>query len=316
MTNPNRFSRVLGGMAVMTVLSFGSVYADVQIPVEPVNMSVPASVLRDNVPPLRDSTDDGGSGLASSRSANQKQVNDNPRLVMSPGVNELVPVAVSHLNRIVTPFGEPSVNTTSNATITIEENVVYVATSTEVPVTLFITQEGSQARALSLTLVPRKIPPRELFIELEGGAQVAGLIGNPKAERWETSQPYVDTLRTIMRSLALGDIPQGYTFHDTQAGTPMPSCQQPGMNFRFAGGQTMVGHRLTVNIGVATNVSGQPLEFLEQSCGNWDVAAVAAWPNNVLAPGEGTEVYVIRRVETGRPQPAGNTRPSLLGGRQ
>tara|TARA_R110002051_G_scaffold299268_1_gene366395 strand:- start:4680 stop:5408 length:729 start_codon:yes stop_codon:yes gene_type:complete len=241
-------------------------------------------------------------------------MNENPRLVMTPGVNELVPIAVNHLNRIVTPFAEPAINTTSNATVTIEDNVVYVATNEENPVTVFITQKGSQARALSLTLVPRRIPPRELFLELEGGASQAVMIGNPKAERWETSQPYIDTLRSVMRSLALGDIPQGYTLHDTNTQQRLPSCQQPGFSFRFAGGQTMVGHRLSVSIGVATNVSGQPLEFKEQSCGDWDVAAVAAWPRNVLAPNERTEVYVIRRSDGVAPQSSTNARPSLLGG--
>ena len=75
----------------------------------------------------------------------------------------------------------------------------------------------------------------------------------------------------------------------------------------------MVGHRLSVSIGVATNVSGQPLEFKEQSCGDWDVAAVAAWPRNVLGPNERTEVYVIRRAPGASPQPTTNARPSLLG---
>lgn len=306
-----RFALNIASFAMASLIT-APVFAEVLIPVEPVNMSVPQSVLRDNVPALTDSSESRGASQ-SAPSPSRTQMNEEPRLVMAPGVNEIVPIAVSHLNRIVTPFAEPTINTTSNATVTIEDNVVYVASNEENPVTLFITQKGSQARALSLTLVPRRIPPRELFLELEGGATQATMIGNPRAERWETSQPYIDTLRGVMRSLALGDIPQGYTLHDTNNQQRLPSCQQPGFSFRFAGGQTMVGHRLSVSIGVATNVSGQPLEFKEQSCGDWDVAAVAAWPRNVLGPNERTEVFVIRRADGVAPQPATNARPSLLG---
>jgi len=311
-TKPYRFRLALNALALAVTMGATTAMAEVQIPVEPVNMSVPNNVLSNNVPAL---TSSGGNGNSSANNTSPRtEMNEASNLVMAPGVNEIVPVAVSHLNRIVTPFGEPEVNTTSDATVNIEDNVIYVATTEENPVTLFITQKGSQARALSLTLVPRRIPPRELFLELEGGATNAALVGNPKAERWETSQPYIDTLRGVMRSLALGDIPQGYTLHDTNSQQRMPSCQQPGFNFQFAGGQTMVGHRLSVNIGVATNVSGQPLEFKEQSCGDWDVAAVAAWPRNVLGPNERTEVYVVRRADKKDPRMPTNTRPSLLGG--
>lgn len=283
--------------------------AEVEIPVEPVNFQVPPSVMTNDVPrPI------GSSSNPASSASSTGQVNDNPRLTMSPGVNEIVPVAVSHLNRIVTPFGEPQVTTTSSATTEIRDNVVYVATDQMAPVTLFITQKGSEAQALSLTLVPRRVPPRELFIELEGGSFMPGLISSPRAERWETSQPYTDTLRAVMRGLALGEIPQGYTLHDTDPRTRLPQCAQPGMEFNFRSGQTLTGHNLTAHVGVARNTSGQPLEFKEQSCGDWNVAAVAAWPRNVLGPNERTEIYVITK--QGEERGPASTRPSLLGGHQ
>ncbi|MCW0135696.1 hypothetical protein OIU89_26985 [Escherichia coli] len=46
----------------------------------------------------------------------------------------------------------------------------------------------------------------------------------------------------------------------------------------------MMGHHLNVFIGVALNVSDQPIEFKEALCGSWDVAAVTTWPLNVLGP--------------------------------
>ena len=79
---------------------------------------------------------------------------------MTPGVNQLVPVALGHLNRIVTPFAQPRVNTTSQASTEVRDHVIYVAPSEPVPVTLFITEADSEQQALSLTLVPKRIPAR------------------------------------------------------------------------------------------------------------------------------------------------------------
>jgi len=69
-------------------------------------------------------------------------------------------VAIDHLNRIVTPFAAPQVRTVSQATTQVDGNAIYVATATEEPVGLFITEAGDSATALSLTLAPRHIPPR------------------------------------------------------------------------------------------------------------------------------------------------------------
>ncbi|MDV5598775.1 hypothetical protein QM084_26625 [Klebsiella pneumoniae] len=96
-------------------------------------------------------------------------------------------------NRIVTPFSNPEIVSTSltGATdngqcgeVCIKENVVYVATDKQYPVTMFITEKGSEAQALSLTMVPRRIPPREVFLKLDGGVGITGAFANTKAETW------------------------------------------------------------------------------------------------------------------------------------
>lgn len=261
--------------------------------------SVPASVLR------RDSAGPSYAGMA--------KINDQAVLTMEPGVNQIVPVAIGHLNRIVTPFGTPVVTTMSeNATTEVRQNVVYVGTEDEAPVTAFITENGDQSRALSLTLVPQRIPPRELFVRMADGYSVGVPYSNPAAERWEMSQPYVETIRSVFRSIALGELPQGYAMSKVTGAIRLPQCQMSGLAFDFARGQVLSGHSLSVLIGVVRNVSGMPLEIKEAACGDWDVAAVAAWPRNVLEPGERSEVYVARRV--GKNKPATSKRPSLLGG--
>lgn len=243
---------------------------------------------------------------------NQARINDQSVLVMEPGVNQIVPVAVDHLNRIVTPFGEPVITTMSNnATTEVNQNVVYVGTNDEDPVTAFITEKGDQSRALSLTLVPQKIPPRELFLRLSDGYTASAPFSNPQAKRWETSQPYVEAIRTAFRSIALGDLPQGYALGRMTGAIPRPNCDQAGLRFDFGNGQVLTGHSLSIMVGVARNTSTTPIEFKESACGNWDVAAVSAWPINVLEAGEATEIYIARKVNSEKPQTS--KRPSLLG---
>lgn len=233
-------------------------------------------------------------------------------ITMRRGVNELLPIAQFHLNRIVTPFSSPVVKSTTQAETSIEDNVVYVTTAEKVPVTLFISEEGSQDVALNITLVPRLIPSREIFLQLEEGMAGAFLQGNAKAERWEKSQPYVEAIRTLFRGLALGDLPQGYSLGKYPAARQTPNCLMDGLEFSFRNGQLLTGHNMQVSVGVVQNTSNKPIEIREAVCGGWEVAAVAAWPDNMLEPGQKSEIYVAERMQ--RSGKATNKRPSLLGG--
>lgn len=179
-------------MSLSGVLLSQASYADVELPI------VPASVMKQSAtanPPVQSNT----------------VATDAPTtLLMTPGVNELIPVALGHLNRIVTPFESPQVRTTSDAQTQIKGNVVYVATDKESPVSLYITPPGQEAPALSVTLVPRRIPPREITLAIDGQQWPIKGVVNRKAATWETAQPYVDNLRDLLRRLALNELPQGY----------------------------------------------------------------------------------------------------------
>lgn len=273
----------------------------VQVSQEPNIPPVPANVMSNGVPrPIGSNT----------KTATTINTTAESRLIMQSGVNQIVPIAVGHLNRLVTPFSNPVVLTGSPATYQVEQNVVYIGTSVEEPVTVFINEKDDQVRSFSLTLVPQRIPPRELFLSFSDGFQMVGNYTNRNAEKWETSQPYVDTIKSLFRHLALGEVPQGYSISGMSPNVPTPNCQMPGLSFDFSRGQLLMGHSLSVVVGVAHNISGAPIEFKEAACGNWDVAAVAAWPHNMLNPNEKTEVYIARKVQ----KSTGNVtkRPSLV----
>ena len=239
---------------------------------------------------------------------------------VAPGVNEIIPVAVGHLNRIVTPFDKPHVRTVSQATTQSEGNVLYVATPDETPGALYITPGETEDFALSLTLAPRKIPPREVRLTLDAVhyqkltslQNVAGLngqdgnSGNPS----QSSQDYMADIKAVFRALALMRTPKGYALRNP-TGAETIHCSQPGL-FTHTG-QALEGRNRVLLVGVARNNGTSPLEIDERSCSDLggDVLAVAAWPKVMLEPGEATELYVALRQTRDNDTTA---RPSLLDG--
>lgn len=235
------------------------------------------------------------------------------KLTITPGVNEVIPISLGHTNRFLVPFEDPQIRTTSTAGFDVEGRAVYVMSNEEGrPVTAFISESGNPEVAMSLTFVPSRMPPVEMNLQLDNAAYAAsGYRPGKEAAAWETSQPYVTTLRDLLRDVARGETPQGYTLSDTPLLDGFNGCFQEGLAFDFYNGQTVDGHRLRVNVGVIENTSSQVLEFREPSCAGEDVKAVAAWPNPILEPGQKTEVYVVRGVTSQERVPY-NTRRSLL----
>jgi conjugal transfer pilus assembly protein TraK len=233
-------------------------------------------------------------------------------LQVVPGVNELVPVAIGHLNRLVTPFEQPRVRTTSDAQTQVQGNVVYVATDQEVPVSLYITPSDREQPALSLTLVPRRIPPREVTLRLDAAAMPPPVLVNRPAAAWESSQPYVDSLRVLLRTLALNQLPQGYDIRRLRPGEAGEYCQQTGVRFDFSEGQLLNGHYFSVLVGRAFTTEDSPTALAETGCRAAHLAAVAFWPRALLAAEEQTEVMLVFRNH--REEPVLSRRPSLLAG--
>ncbi|WP_448205438.1 hypothetical protein [Azospirillum sp. sgz302134] len=236
-------------------------------------------------------------------------------LSVSPGVNELVYVARDNLNRIVTPFSHPEVKGPEGMTVDVHDNVVYIAPGGKAPVSVYITEKGEETVAINLTLVPEEIPTREIRLMPKGGRMPIAAGSAVKAQQWEQSHPYIDTVRLVMRDIALERIPQGYNLRRTDSSDRVPVCQPPtGVQVSFADGQTMGGANLEVRIGTVTNRSGGAVELLETWCAqDLGVAAVSFWPHVVLAAGQTSEIYVALR-RGGSERSSASIRPSLLGG--
>ena len=253
-------------------------------------------------------TDD-GDGSASALSLGPRT------LRVSPGTTAIVEVAIDHLNRLVTPFAAPQVRTVSPATTQVEGSAVYVATASEDPVSLFITEAGDPATAISLTLAPRHIPPREVRLVLTGGVvrAPAPTVTPPRAVIARDDQPYVEHLAAALRALAQNRVPAGYAPRKAGRGEHA-ACRQPGLSVSIA--QVLEGPGLRLLAARARNQGKEPVDLEEGRCtadAGSVVAAVAAWPRSRLAPGEETELYVALRPR--EPDADVDNRRSFLGGK-
>ena len=237
-------------------------------------------------------------------------------IAVKPGINELMPIAVGHLNRLVTPFEHPVVTTTSQATTSTKGKIVYVATADETPVTLYITPGDNQDIALSLTLIPKRIPAREIHLDLDKDSyqllnqwQRADTANRTSGQQ---EQAYISQLKALFRDLGLQKTPAGYSLREPKPQEQIRCLQE---RVQIKTGQVLEGQDRLILVGLAKNIGGEMLEFHERSCATTqqDVLAISVWPNVVLKPQEATELYVVVRQV---PEASVSLRPSLLNGGQ
>ena len=182
-----------------------------------------------------------------------------------------------------------------------------------------ITEKNREDIAISVTMIPERIAPRQVELKLpeetmralasnSGSSMVMG--DSDAAQAWEAGQPYVTMLRDTFREVALGNVPQGYTLRSVSRKDQLPRCIQDGLSINFKDGQVLEGHNINVYVGTIENVSDEAIEFIEQECGDWNTAAVTSYPLKVLRPKQVTEVYVAVKREQERP--SGTVRKPLV----
>lgn len=224
-------------------------------------------------------------------------------------------IAVAHLNRIVTPFEKPAVKTTSTASIATDKGILYVSTSLDEPVAMFVHDADDPSQALSLTMVPAEIPPVSTTVELVGYSPKKSVLTDRSPEdarSYELAHPYPQMVTALMRDLALGKIPDGYGFEELNGPHPaMPVCGfGPGVWVEER--QMAIGSSLIVFVAKVTNRAGMAVELHEEACAQEQVRAVASWPKRSLLPGESTELFVA--IDAGYAEDDGLRRPSVIGG--
>lgn len=213
-----------------------------------------------------------------------------------PGQTENVVIARGKLNRIVTPYADPKVLTVDSVETKVDGSSVYIATDSETPVSLFIT-DAETGGAASLQLSPQAmVSPVEMRIEADQGKLVEGGDSDPSygSRLFRQDSPYITEIKGIMQALGKQLIPAGFTLVEANEGSrPDPVCRALNLSFRL--GQVLAGTESRIFVLIAQNNGTSPMVFEESICASENTVAVAAWSKVRLAPGERTEVYVLMR---------------------
>jgi conjugal transfer pilus assembly protein TraK len=280
-------------------------------PSQPSNQSEPPPVLSRSVTSTTRQTEN----RSAPRNARADIKPAPAEITVNSGQNHVIGVAFSHLNRILTPFPNPVVKTTSLATTSVEGSIVYVATNLPEPIGLFIHDETSPNVAISLTLVPAEIPPISTRVQIRDYTPDAMPVVRSQpslATAFEQEHTYLDALKAIMRDLATGKVPDGYGLAPLGGHfAGMPECAIPGIHVVPL--QLLTGTSLQVVVGKALNTSTSVAEVREDACRGKGLRAVAAWPRTTLQAGEATELYLV--IDVPDVADDANARPSVLGGR-
>ena len=233
-------------------------------------------------------------------------------IVIKPkrGKTENVVIARGKLNRIVTPYSDPKVLTVDSLETKIDGSVVYIATDSETPVSLFIS-DAESGNTTSMQLTPQVLlTPVEILIEGEQSRSLPGGdsdFGGPKLFRKDL--PYISELKNIMQSLGKQQIPQGFTLEEvSEEIRSLSLCHDP--NLTFWPEQVLSGHESEIIVLIAQNNGATATVFEEASCASDNTIAISAWPKLHLEPKDRTEVYILMRLPTGNS--GDEARPSLL----
>lgn len=235
-------------------------------------------------------------------------------IIVEPGVSTLIPISMGQINRIVTPFDRPTIQKLqlNDVKVNVEGNAIYVFTPNPRPVALYVTEKGDESVAISLSLVPQRIAPVQATLmlsrKLNNAAAVSGGVSpmmyggsETKAKKWEQKDSYVETVRNILRTIALGDLPPGYALGNLGSGVSIPNCNfstgtvQDYIHYNFKGGQYINGSQFSVIVGVAQNTGPTTVTVDESLCTHPQMAARALWSRNTLEPGQKTEAYFVLR---------------------
>ena len=227
--------------------------------------------------------------------------------------NDFYLISNKHINRIVTPFEEPSlkIDSFSDLKYKTSDNVIYLATPLSMKGKIlagFVTEKGDESNAIRFMFRPESLPPQE--IQLKNRTYLANST-NKIAQRFESSHPRQNTIMAVLKKLAFQELPEGYLVTNPSS-KYIPTCQQKGLEFDFFRGQLVSGGDYMVAIGTIKNQTKEKITFNEKNCYSNDVVAVAAYPNTKLSVHEVSEVFVMFYQKNH--QDNKKTRQSLIGG--
>ncbi|UJJ60578.1 TraK domain-containing protein [Rhodanobacter denitrificans] len=306
-------TKIVVALSAIALSSIAAAQVTPGLPVQPLNPpSAPAATQqapasRPALTPQEQQTIAGLTGPAPQSAASTRPAAIHappPTLTVKPGVTTIFGIARSQTNRLVVPFRTPAITTSSAADISVDPaGVVYVKTDSNEPVSLFIYDKPDPTLAIAVSMVPADIPPVSVQLRVPNyypraasEPEVTRAGDRAAARGWETEQPFTETVKGLFRTLALGKVPDGYSFGKPDAGSVARArCDMPGLTIEPM--QLMTGYNMLVVVSRVTNLQPVAVDVVETGCRGDDVIAAAAWPAVRLRPGQATELYVAIRAQ-------------------
>ena len=253
---------------------------------------------------------------------------------INPGHSELVPVATGLQNRIATKFRDVKVKTSSmEVPIDVDGGFIYITPLNQNPIGLMIGERGMPETMVNLTLMPLDVPPVMIDVDVRMNSSLKRkyntFISETKADEYKEKQlkelrkppvsqqdsrvnnKYVERATTVLSEVAKGNIPNGFDFIDTIPEEDRFPCDIRRMAMYHEVGQRLVGSREVVDIVKVKNDINGFREIREEYCLADDVIAVGVYDRATLAPGESSELYIMRDKLYVEKQKKVRTRPRL-----
>ena len=248
--------------------------------------------------------------MASELSTPMKKSGRTPGQSMAVHVGETVSatIALNQINRIVLPFDRPEIRTLNPSTAEVQGHVLYIAPIDPAKIYLYVTNAEDPDAAIALSLTPQEIPPQEWTLEFAPDPAPSAPKTRPEPSQRAGEHPESgDHTREILKTLALGQIPDGYRFREPAGGEAI-RCQQKHALIRTR--QVFYSPGTQVRVGVIKNNGKLPLQLEEETCmSSAAIHAVATYPSGPLSPGQEAEIYIVVFPEDQSPS---RPRPPLL----
>lgn len=211
-----------------------------------------------------------------------------PQVVrVSEDKTTVINVSASLMNRIATPFLSPKEidNQKKDFDVKKEGESFYITMKSANPVSLYVTGNTPNDPVISLTLVPKKMPPQTITLQLD--KPLAGVGPNGSSDdKAPDNNVYTDQIRYALREVALGKVPEGFSEGDLPRSVAQMGQIAAYPLARYSGPKYDI-FRYRVQ-ALTDNVELDETAFYSEG-----VRAVSFFPNSSLRRGESTEVYVV-----------------------
>lgn len=202
--------------------------------------------------------------------------------------NEIVYVSSVLPNRISTPFAEPRSVDQQPGDVDISpvgQSLYVTMKPTGKSVALYITGSNPNDPVISLTLVPKEMPPQTIVLQLDKNQVETG--GSAEATHAPDSNVYTDNIRYVLREAALGKTPEGFSEGALPASAANIGNVVAYPKVRYSG-PTYDIFRYTL-VGTSPN----DVDLVEDTFYSDGVRAVSFFPTATLSKGKTTEVFIV-----------------------